>query len=177
MKEYAKVVLYAYPILKRIGEEYQIHISNSALLSYKSKKSAEELVEYLAKEIIYKQRLEWLAHFLEGIMDKLDETEKALLQVRYFSPCKSRKSGGEGEGQGAVFQKIAAWTDSTYYRRQARLSEKIETLFTSGGLSEEIFEQDFAFIDILASVARFVQRGGDEPLRKRERRQVSSSVS
>ncbi len=177
MKEYAKVVLYAYPILKKMGQEYQIHISNSALLSYRSKKSAEELVEYLAKEIICKQRLEWLKGFLDRVLDKLDETERALVKVRYFSPCKSRKTGGERTETSAVFSKIAAWSDSTYYRRQTKLSEKIEKTLADEGLTEEIFQRDFAFIDILAAVARFVQRGGDGAFGKRERNYVGSSVS
>ncbi len=168
MKKYAKVVLYAYPILQKIGEEYKIHISNRALLSYRSQKSAEELVEYLAKEIICKQRLEWLKTFLESVLDKLDETERTLVQLRYFSPSKSRKKKEQEEKTG-VMEKIAAWSNSTYFRRQKRVEERIERLLEGGGLTEGIFEKDFAFIDILASVARFVDRGGDKAFCERER--------
>ena len=169
MKKYVKVVLYAYPTLKMMGEEYQIHISNKALLSYKSQKPTEELVEYIAKEIICKQRLEWLKNLLEGLMDKLDETEKSLLYLRYFSPYRNRK---KEEGQSKVFLGIAAWSDSTYYRRQTRLAQKIETMLEGAGFSEEIFERDFAFIDVFRCIARFMERGGEDALRKKERAAV-----
>lgn len=158
MKKYVKVVLYSYPMLKTIGEEYQIHISNKALLSYRSQKSAEELVEYLAKEIICKNRLEYLKKILDGIMDKLDETEKALLDFRYFSTCKNRKKAlNEKSGE---MEKISAWSESTYFRRQTKLANKIEALLEGAGFSEEIFERDFAFIDVFQCVEKFLQRSG-----------------
>lgn len=168
LKKYVKVVLYAYPTLKTIGEEYAIHISNKALLSYKSQKPAEELVEYLAKEIIYKQRLEWLKGFLEGIMDKLDDTEKALLRLRYFSPCKNRKKEIQKENA-EVYTAIATWTDSSYFRRQNKLAKKIGNMIENAGFSEEIYQKDFAFIDILQCVARFLDRGGEGKLQEKER--------
>ena len=167
MKKYVKVVLYAYPTLKLMGEEYQIHISNKALLSYKSQKPTEELVEYIAKEIICKQRLDWLKKLLEKLMDKLSETERGLLQLRYFSPTKSRK---RCEEKGGIFAEIASWTDSTYYRKQNALGEKMERMLEGVGFSEEIFEKDFAFIDVFRCVVRFMERGGEDSLRKRERK-------
>ncbi len=168
MKKYVKVVLYAYPVLKTIGEEYQIHISNKALLSYKSQKSAEELFEYLAREIICKQRLEWLKKLVDGVIDGLDQTEKALLYLRYFSPCKSRKKEME-KGNEEVFSAIKNWSDSTYFRRQNKLGEKMEALFYNVGFCEEIYQKDFAFIDVFQAVTRFLDGKGEEKIRKKER--------
>ncbi len=169
MKKYVKVALYAYPILKKIGEEYQIHISNRALLSYKSGKTTEELAEYLAKEIICKQRLEWLKGFIDERLEGLDEIEKALLYLRYFSPSKSRRDLTRLQENAQALEKIDAWSDSTYFRRQAKLADKVERAFMQGGLIEEIFERDFSWIDILQGVARFVDRGGEKRLRRKER--------
>ena len=56
LENYVKVVLYAYPILKNVGQDYQQHIQNKALLSYKSEALAERLVEYIAEEIINKRK-------------------------------------------------------------------------------------------------------------------------
>lgn len=168
LKKYVKAVLYAYPVLKTIGEEYQIHISNKALLSYRSQKSTEHLAEYIAKEIICKQRLEWLKKLLDGLMDKLDETERALLHLRYFSPCKSRKHGFEGKNLG-VISTIIAWSDSTYFRKQNRLAEKFESMLENTGFSEEIFEKDFAFIDVFQCINRFLEGKGEDRIRKKER--------
>ena len=171
LKKYVKVVLYAYPVLRTIGEEYQIHISNKALLSYKSQKTTEELAEYLAKEIICKQRLEWLKRLLDGILDKLDTTERALLHLRYFSPCKNRKQGIE-RGDASVFSTIRSWSDSTYFRRQNKLAIKMESMLESVGFSEEIYEKDFAFIDVFQAVSRFLEGKGEEKIRKKERGQA-----
>ena len=60
METYLKAVLYAYPLLQTVEKDYADHITNKALLSYESKKSTEELAEYLAEEILRKERLIWL---------------------------------------------------------------------------------------------------------------------
>ncbi len=175
LKKYVKVVLYAYPVLKTIGEEYRIHISNRALLSYKSQKPAEELVEYIAKEIICKQRLEWLKWLLDETMDKLDEEEKALLDLRYFSPCKNRRRKMLDGVSKEKFKKIAAWSDSTYFRRQNKLAQKMETALENVGFTEEIFQRDFAFIDILQCVSRFLDKKGSV-LHQKERNAEEEKV-
>ena len=54
MENYTKVVLYAYPLLRTVGEDYAEHIRNKALLSYDSAMTTERLAEYLAEEILCK---------------------------------------------------------------------------------------------------------------------------
>ena len=54
LEEFVKAVLYAFPVLEEMEEEYETHIRNKAVLSYKSQLPTEELAEYIVKEIIEK---------------------------------------------------------------------------------------------------------------------------
>ena len=45
----------------------------------------------------------------------------------------------------------------------------MESLFENVGFSEEIFEKDFAFIDVFQSVSRFLDGKGEDKIRKKER--------
>ncbi len=170
MKNYVKVVLYAYPMLKTIGREYQIHISNRAVLSYKSMAPAQELAEYIAGEIICKQRLEWLKNVLDGIWERLDDTEKTLLAVRYFGGVKKRKALAEKKNVAPCAADIAVWTESKYFRRQQRLAKKVEAMLLAASVTEELFESVYAPLDIFAPVIRFVEKGKEQGIVKRERR-------
>ena len=172
MENYVKVLLYAYPMLKTIEKEYAVHISNRAILSYRSRKSTEQTVEYIAKEIICKQRLEWLRSLIDKVMEKLNEEEKALVVIRYFCPCKNRKMGAMQKENATIYQEVATWSDGKYFRRQKKVAEKICGLLENMGFSKELYERDFAFIDVLQSITRFVERGGDSRWNEKERQNL-----
>ena len=72
MENYLKAVLYAYPLLKTVGEDYAEHIRNKAVLSYHSPRTTEELAEYLAEEILRKNDLLMLRGVIEKTVEKLD---------------------------------------------------------------------------------------------------------
>ena len=106
MENYLKTVLYAYPLLKTVGEDYAEHIRNKAVLSYNSSLKTEDLAEYLAKEILRKNNLLWLRGAIEGVLAKLDDTERALIAARYFGKKKiPLHKAGEQE-----------WSDRTYFQ-------------------------------------------------------------
>ena len=83
MKNYAKVIWHVYPFLKAVVKDYEEHIRNKAVLSFDSRTTAERLAEYIAGEIIVKERLQALKGKLDEVVDKLDDTEKKLLAMRY----------------------------------------------------------------------------------------------
>jgi len=91
LENYVKTVLYAYPLLKTVGEDYAEHIKNKAVLSYNSPKSTESLAEYLAEEILRKNCLLWLKEVIERTVDKLSALDRGLVEMRYFG--KKRKIG------------------------------------------------------------------------------------
>lgn len=146
MENYIKAVLYAYPLLKNVGEDYAEHIKNKAVLSYKSNKTAEALAEYLAGEILYKNRLVWLREVVKNTVDRLSENERTLLAIRYFG--KKRKAS---EG-------IQFGNDRKYFRIQQRLGEKVAGMLRVAGITKDLFEKEFAEIEIFKKICKHMER-------------------
>lgn len=146
---YVKVALYAYPTLKTIGEDYQEHIKNMAILSYRGNKSAEELVEKIVETILEKEKLERLKAVVETVLGKLSEEERALIAIRYFGGARKMKNALPVDG----------WSESKYFRKQARLFNKVCAIVKGTGLTEDVFEREYASIDIFERVCKFVADG------------------
>ncbi len=146
MKDYVKVVLYAYPLLKTVEKDYEEHITNKAMLSYLSNGSAESVAEKIAEEVVEMRNLEWLKGRIEDALAKLTNLELDLLSARYFGRKKAASLGGE-------------WTGRTYFRRQKRVSERVGELLSLGGLTEEVYQSDFASMDIFRRIERRLAKG------------------
>ena len=163
MENYAKVILYAYPLLQTVGEDYEEHIRNKAVLSYDSPLSAEKLTEYLAREILAKENLEWLKSRVEGIINRLSEEEKTLVAIRFFGQTKRlRKFLKSGEG--------AKWSERQYFRKQQRLADKVGAMMQFAGITERVYKEHFASLDIFEKIDRFVSEGRDRKIAADERR-------
>ena len=161
MENYAKVMLYVYPFLKAVDKDYEEHIRNKAVLSYGSKKTAEQLTEYIAGEIIVKRNLECLKQDLEKVLDKLSDVEKCLVEIRYFGKRKQLRDFFKSEKGGEI------WNEGKYFRRQKRLGEKLAAMMRSVGLTKERYLAEFAQVEIFKKIARFVEEGRDEGAEKR----------
>ena len=131
LENYIKTVLYAYPLLKTVEEDYAEHIKNKAILSYDSRWDAERLTEYLAEEILSKNHLIWLRSMVDKVMDRLSETERALLSIRYFGKARSARTFSLQGKEGSV----AVWSERTYFRKQQRLGEKVAAMLRVSGVT------------------------------------------
>lgn len=156
MKEYLKAVLYAYPLLKTVGKDYEEHIRNKALLSYESPMTTERLTEYIAGEIVCKEELEWLKAKIDGVLERLSDVERTLLGIRYFGKRKKirdflPKKGAKGTG-------VRGWTKYTYFHRQKRLEEKVAAMLTAAGMSERTYRERFAEIDIFRKIESLMRK-------------------
>ncbi len=151
MKNYTKAVLYAYPILGDLERAYGEHIKNKAVLSYRHVAPCEGLVEYIAEQIGKKDKLTWLEGVLDGVVERLGETERALLQMRYFG------KKGKAESEEAC-KRISAWSESTYFRRQRSLEKRVESMLKSAGLTEQVFDEWFAPMQAFRYVCGYLQR-------------------
>lgn len=173
MDNYTKVVLYAYPLLQTVGQDYAEHIKNKAILSYKSMAPAEETVTYLAEEIIRKEKLEWLKNTVESVLDKLTDVERTLVAIRYFGkPQKARlfvrvKSKSQDTES---LTRQGMWSERGYFRKQQRLSEKVGAMLKTAGLSEEVYQRDFAAMEMFSKIHRFINEGKDRKISADERR-------
>lgn len=169
MEEFVKTILYAYPLLKTVGKDYEEHIRNKALLSYRSGGSAENLAEYLAEEILCKRRLEWLKEKIDCVLDKLDQVEKTLVKIRYFGLERKIKRPMD-HAAGGEKNRYGEWSESKYFRRQNKLLSKMKGLFVAAGVNEEIFLKEFSILEPFREIYRFVSDGRDRKISLRERR-------
>ena len=169
LKNYAKVIWHVYPFLKAVVKDYEEHIRNKAVLSFESRTTAERLAEYIAGEIIVKERLQALKWKLDGVVDTLDETEKKLLAIRYFGKrkllCEFLKNDGG-----------VAWSERKYFRRQNKLCEKLGEALTGVGLTEEVYLREFAHLHIFKKIAEFLKDGKDERLYLKEKEGFSAAT-
>ena len=91
MKNYVKAVLYGYPLLETVSEDYQAHIENKAALSVRTDKSAFVLAVELADEVCQKKNFEWLKGCVETALDMLSDVERTLIATRYFGRRRKMK--------------------------------------------------------------------------------------
>ena len=155
LKNYAKVILYAYPLLRTVEKDYEEHIGNKALLSYEGRWTAEQTAEYLAGEILEMRRLEWLKAIVKKTLSGLSDVEKTLVAIRYFGRTKGARAILRDEKNPL---KKNGWTERSYFRKQEKLGEKLTELFALAGLTEEVFEREFACMDIFKRVARALEK-------------------
>ena len=90
LENYVKAVLYAYPLLKTVEEDYAQHIENKAVLSYRNSKTAEEVAYTIVSVIMEKRNLLWLKSLIEQTMQQLTEAERLLIAIRYFGKPRKR---------------------------------------------------------------------------------------
>lgn len=169
VRNYVKAVLYGYPLLETVSEDYREHIENKAALSVRTDKSAFELAVELATEVCQKRDFEWLKSCVESALDMLTDVEKTLIAVRYFGKRRKIKRTFSYEKE-LPKTEIAAWSERKYFRFQKRLSEKVGAILNRLGLTEEVFEEKFAQTEIFEKIYRFVCEGKDQKIAQRAQR-------
>ena len=170
MENYVKAILYGYPLLESVEEDYQEHIQVRALLSYRSDKSATEIAEYIAGEIVEKGRLVWLKSVVGEILEKLSDGERTLIAIRYLRTERKIKKPLQPIGAKTAY---TAWSESKYFRMQQRLGEKVGAMLKKAGVTKELFEALFMPTDIFGPVYRCVCEGKDRGVSKGERRRLN----
>lgn len=165
MKNYAKVILYAYPLLRTVEKDYEDHIRNKALLSYDDSVAAQKIAEYLAEEILNMRKLEWLKGKVNDLLGLLNDEERTLICIRYFGQRKKIKSLKKTDND-----KGSGWSERSYFRKQAKLGRKLNSLFEKIGISEEVYEKELCGVDLVKKVQRLVEAGKDKRICADEKR-------
>lgn len=174
MENYIKTVLYAYPLLKNVGEDYAEHIRNCALLSYRSPKTALEQAEYIAEEILKKESLVWLKNVVEENLDKLSALDRELIAIRYFGKKRKVKPSPFRKSTNVEGVNPQTWSERKYFRYQQQLSNKIAAMLLSSGLTKKFFDKELAEIEMIKKIHRFVEAGRDRKVAADERRWLST---
>lgn len=168
MENYVKEILFGYPLLRTVEEDYELHIRNKAVLSHTSGASTEQLAEYLANEIIAMRSLETLKGEVERVLDKLSEEERTLIEIRYFGRRKKmrgflKKRVCKGESPSGK------WSETTYFRRQRALGEKVAAMLYFAGITKEKYLAEYAQTEIFKKIHAFVEAGKDKKIAAEER--------
>lgn len=158
MDNFERAVLYAYPLLEHVEEDYQAHISNMAILSYRKDVPAETWAERIADEIICKRKLLWLKDVVERCLQKLTEHEQFLIAVRYFGKRKRAEECIK-----------TAFSESTYFRQQRRVIKRMRSLLWGEGLSAAVFARDYKRMELFEKIERFLEGGGERRLELKEK--------
>lgn len=149
--DYAKAILYVYPMMGALSEAARTAAENKAYLSYRSRFDAMHDLSAVAEEVFLAERLDSLKGFLDGVMSRLSEEERFLLEYRYFR----RKKILAGFGQDL------ACSERNYFRKQERLLQKITARLTVSGVTREYFLSAFENSVCLMKVFRAIGRGGE----------------
>ena len=88
----------------------------------------------------------------DAVWKKLTKEEKYLLEYKYFR----RKRMLEGEFAGMKLD----FSERTYFRRQIRLSAKLNGLFALHGLGEAWFEKNLRGVPYIAAALERMREGG-----------------
>lgn len=122
MKDYQKAMLYVYPRIGKIIRDIDGMVEAQAFCCFGTE-SCEKTAERIAGYICAKSSFVILKDALENILSRLTKDERYMLEYKYFR----RRSKLEGEFCGYALD----CNERTYFRRQARLSEKLERLVSA----------------------------------------------
>ena len=145
MENYIRAVLYAYPYLETVGEDYAQHIKNKALLSYDSRMDVERLTEYLAEEILHKECLEWLKTVMDETFARLNELERKLLGMHFFG----EKYDVENLGEKYDFK---SWSVRKQVRFKEETYKKVGKMLNAAGLTKKTFEEELHTIEMIGKI-------------------------
>ena len=168
-----KAILYTYPKLKALEEDYAQHIENKAVLSYKYIGDPSVLAEYIAGEICKKRKLAWLKEELDQVFNRLTEEEYLLLSIRYFGKISRAKNERAKIDTAKELLEKYQWSERSYYRKQNRVLKKMIAEVNRIGINKEVFEKEYLQFEFLRAVYRFLNASKKKINTPRERAIVS----
>ena len=159
--------------MEELIEDYAVHIRNKALFSYTGSQNAERLAEYLAEQILEKRNFERLKKLLDGVWEKLNDTDKYFARLKYFPDEKNAEESAFGGDRLTVEKCAVAFTsERNYFRRQNKLLKKVGALLRSVGLTEDTFLKEFGKIPVLRIVYKNIKNGKERKMNRREKRAI-----
>ena len=160
MKDYQKVLLYAYPKLGRVAEDIGQIVQAKARASVIGRESALSCAEKLIGYNFLRDQLLFLQGELESMFAKLTREEKFLLEYKYFRRKKELAAYADLQ---------LSCSERTYFRRQQRLARTVNAELIRRGLTEEWFFEAFSGVSFFMSALESVRRAEGRMVDKRTR--------
>ncbi len=152
LKDHVKVMLFLYTRTGRLIDCIGEIIKAKGMASFSAGQSTEACMEKMIEYAHFRNCLLVLREEMKKIMEKLTKEEKYLLEYKYFR----RKRMLEGEFAGMKLD----FSERTYFRRQIRLSAKLNGLFALHGLGEAWFEKNLRGVPYIAAALERMREGG-----------------
>lgn len=152
MKDYQKVLLYAYPKLGRVAEDIGQIVLAKARASVMGKETALSCAEKLIGYNFLREQLLFLQGELDGLCAELTREERFLLEYKYFRRRRELAAYADLRLQ---------YSERTYFRRQQRLARTVNALLLRRGLSEEWFFEAFSGVPFFMAALENVRAGGE----------------
>ena len=165
LKEYQAVILLLYPRLRRVAEDIAQVVEAQAVSSFAGRESAEQCVERLLGYTQTRNVFLRLAERVEEVCSVLSREEKYLLEYKYF---RRRKVLEEQYGDLCLH-----CSPRTYYRKQGRLSARVNALFVRAGMTQAWFDRELAPLPYIASAVRSLRSRPGALVDKRARRELN----
>ena len=165
MKEYQAVILLLYPRLRRVAEDIAQVVEAQAVSSFAGRESAEQCIERLLGYTRARNIFLRLAERVEEVCSALSREEKYLLEYKYF---RRRKVLEEQYGDLCLH-----CSPRTYYRKQGRLSARVNALFVRAGMTQAWFDRELAPLPYIASAVRSLRSRPGALVDKRARRELN----
>ena len=159
--DWAKAILYVYPMMKELAAAARVAAKNKAVLSYRSKRDAMQDLEAVAEEMLLAERLEELKRLVDVLLMRLSHEELVLLEYRYFRRRRVLAEIGQ----------VVNCSQRSYFRRQERLLKKVVAFLIKRGIDEAYFLAAFKHSICLTKVHRAIARGAEQRVCARRERQ------
>ena len=142
MKDYQKVLLYAYPKLERMAEDIGQIVLAKARASVMGRETALACAEKLIRYNFLRGQILFLKDELDGMLSCFSREERFLLEYKYFRRKKEL----------AAFSDVRlSCSERTYFRRQQRLARAVNAELVRRGLTEEWFFEAFSGVSFFMS--------------------------
>ena len=152
MKDYQKVLLYAYPKLGRVAEDIGQLVQAKARASVIGREPALACAEKLIGYNFLREQLLFVKDELEALLGCLSREERFLLEYKYFR--RKRELAAYADLR-------LSYSERTYFRRQQRLARTVNAELVRRGLTEEWFFEAFSGVPFFMAALEGVREGGE----------------
>ena len=152
VKDYQKVLLLVWPKLEKLTEFIGQYAQAKAYASFSGRETSEQCVQKILDYLYIRDCFTVLREQMGEVFAKLSREELYLLEYKYFR----RKRKLEGE----FAQLQCNFCERTYYRRQRKLGEKLNSLFLQRGMDENWFFRTFSSVPYMQNLLERVKRAG-----------------
>lgn len=154
--DYVRVLLYAYPQAEKLAEAVRVGAKVRASLSFKYPQDTLSIMESIASDMAYAERIGYWKEQLERALSYFGEEELFLLEYKYFRR-RSRLGG-----------RTVTCSERSYFRKQNQLLTRLSLRLRRRGCTEEAFMRDFEGFSPYMTILRALANGWERKLvRKR----------